>query len=278
MEKAEILSTDAALQHAAGPVPAKLLCLSCLLLLCLASARGDLSLAALDDLSIADQYRQLNLILMVSEGIEPAFLAQLLPQATAEANAVPESVPRLELDDFQTPLNRIVDQRAMITKAAHLFRFALNNRADIMLALTDMAAANPEQVAQVDLIQLAEDAIIVRSALAGSIEYLAKQGDPAMADNLDIYQNRTLYLRNVMEYWKFGQELDAITEDAMADTGGKMAAYQRMLEAEPNLMGFTEHLQAVEEIYKKTNGLKVNPRDLESKELIDQESQVLQKH
>jgi len=47
-----------------------------------------------------------------------------------------------------------------------------------------------------------------------------------------------------------------------------------MLEDEPNLMGFKQHLQAVEEIYRNTQPLKVKPKDLESKELIDEESQV----
>jgi hypothetical protein len=106
------------------------------------------------------------------------------------------------------------------------------------------------------------------------MEYLAKDGDHALAGSLETYQNRTLYLRNVMEYWKFGQELGAITDNAMKDTGGRMDAYQRMLEDEPNLLGFKQHLQAVEEIYRKPLGRKVKPPDLETKELIEAESQV----
>ncbi len=253
---------------------AKTLLLGSIWLVSLAPALSDMSLAALDDLSAADKYRQLNLILMVSEGIDAAFVAQLLPQPTGEVGAQPEPLPQLKVEDFQTPLNRIVDQRAMITQAARLFRFTLDNKTNITSALEEIAAAEPGQIAQVDLIQLAEDAIIIRSALSGSIEYLAKEGDPAWAGYLQTYQNRTLYLRNVMEYWKFDQELAAITDDAMEDTGGRMQAYQRMLEAEPNLLGFKQHLQAIEEIYKNTHPRKIKPRELESKELIDEESQV----
>lgn len=266
MEKTGILRTHHIL--------VKTLLLGSIWLVALAPALSSMSLAALDDLSAADKYRQLNLLLMVSEGIDAAFVAQLLPPPTAQASAQPEPLPQLKVEDFQTPLNRIADQRAMITQAARLFRFTLANQANIMHAMEEIAAAEPEQIAQVDLIQLAEDAIIIRSALSGSIEYLAKQGDPAWAGYLQTYQNRTLYLRNVMEYWKFDQELVAITHDAMADTGGRMEAYQRMLEAEPNLLGFKQHLQAIEEIYKNTRPRKIKPRELESKELIDEESQV----
>jgi len=250
------------------------LLLGSLWLVSLTPVWSGMSLAALDDLSAADKYRQLNLILMVSEGIDAAFVEQLLPQPTAGADVQPEPLPQLKVEDFQTPLNRIVDQRAMITQAARLFRFTLDNKANIMHAMEEIAAAEPGQIAQVDLIQLAEDAIIIRSALSGSIEYLAKEGNPAWAGYLQTYQNRTLYLRNVMEYWKFDQELASITNDAMEDTGGRMEAYQRMLEDELNLLGFKQHLQAIEEIYKNTHPRKVKPRELESKELIDEESQV----
>jgi hypothetical protein len=266
MEKTGILRTNQILVIT--------LLLGSLWLVSLAPAWSGMNLAALDDLSAADKYRQLNLILMVSEGVDAAFVAQLLPQPTAEAGDQLEPLPQLKVEDFQTPLNRIVDQRAMITQAARLFRFTLDNKANIMHAMEELAAAEPGQIAQVDLIQLAEDAIIIRSALSGSIEYLATEGNPAWAGYLQTYQNRTLYLRNVMEYWKFDQELASITNDAMEDTGGRMEAYQRMLEAEPNLLGFKQHLQAIEAIYKNTQPRKIKPRELESKELIDEESQV----
>jgi len=262
------------LQAILGRLLVNTLLASGLWLVALAPALGEVNLAALGDLSDADKYRQLNLIQMVSEGVDEAFLEQLLPQSTTEEHTPPEPMPRLNIDDFQTPLNRIVDQRAMISHAAHLFRFALDNEAGITKAAAEIADSDPAQVAQVDLVQLAEDAIIVRTALAGSIEYLAIDGHPSLANKLEVYRNATIYLRNVMEYWKFDRDLNAITENAMKNTGGKMAAYQRMLEDEPNLQGFKQHLQAVEEIYKKTSGRKVKPPDLETKKLIEEESKV----
>ena len=274
METAEILTTVQRIKAMAGRMAASSLVTCSLWLAAVVPALGQLNLAAMADLPDADKYRQLNLMLMVSEGVDEAFLAQLPHPQTAESESANGTMPRLEMEDFQTPLNRIVDQSEMITKATGLFRFVLDNQPDIQRAIREIAASDPEQVAQVDLIQLAEDAIIIRSALSGSIEYLAPEDDPAMAANLATYRERTVYLRNVMEYWKFDQELVAITENAIKDTGGRLAAYQRMLEDEPNLMGFKQHLQAVEEIYRNTRSLRVNPKDLESNDLIKQESQV----
>jgi hypothetical protein len=273
MAKAGFLSKLVLLQRCAGSVAATLLSLVCLWLAAPAQLLGDAGLATLDALPVADQYRQLNLALMVAEGANQAFVAQLLPAQDDAAAGQAQNLPILEVEDFQTPLNRIVDQQALIAEAVRTFAFVLARRDDMVKKLAQLAADEPAQVAAVDLIELAEDAIIVRSALSGSIEYMARD-DPALAPNLESYQNGTLYLRNVMEYWKFDRELAAITDDAMQDTGGRMEAYQRMLEEEPNMLGFKQHLQAIEEIYRNTRGRTVKPKELENKKLIDEESQV----
>jgi hypothetical protein len=233
--------------------------------------------SALDQLPPVERYRQLNLILMVSEGIDPAFLPRLLSQKNDPgiANSTVNTFPLIDVEAFQTPLNRIVEQDALISRAALVFRFAQNNHADILESLESLAASDPEAAAQVDLIQLAEDAIIVRLAITGSLEYLESQGsDAAIGGYLDTYRNRTLYLRNVMEFWEFEQELAAITEDAIIDTGGRMDAYERMLEDEPDLDAFKQHLQAVEHIYWQTRNRKGKPPVVPSDELIEEESQV----
>jgi len=272
MEKAAILKSGPGQQYRGGSLLMQTLSALCLWLSALAPAWGEINLAELGNLPAAERYRQLNLVVMVSAGIDEAFVDHLLPRSGAKGKEEP--VPFLDIEDFQTPLNRIVDQRAMLTDAARVFRFALDHQSDIERELERISESDPEQVAEVNLIQLAEDAIIIRSALTGSIEYLARDGDSEIAAAIEPYQARTIYLRNVMEYWKFDKELVAITENALKDTGGRMAAYQRMLEEEPNLVGFKQHLQAVEAIYKNTQPLKVKKKDLESKELIEAESKV----
>ena len=242
----------------------------------------------LDGLPEADRYRQFNLVLMVSEGVDPAFLGVLesAPFGEPPERAGAHPFPQVDIDAFQTPLNRIVDQQALIDQAAEVFRFAQENRGAITQAMEDLAESHPGQVAEVDLIRLAEDAVIIRTSLTGSFEYLLSQGLWASADPaadagsaaipgyLETYRNRTLFLRNVMEYWEFERELAAITDEAMDDTGGRMEAYQRMLEDEPSLDSFRQHLQAVEYIYWQARGRKGKPPELPGDELIEAESRV----
>jgi hypothetical protein len=233
-----------------------------------------LALDGMSGLSPAEQYRQLNLVLMVSEGMQPAYLDQIQPLADDSSADDNRHLTQIQVEDFQTPLNRIVDQDTMISNAARVFRFAQDNREDIQLTIQEIAETHPEAVAEVNLVQLAEDAIIVRTAISSSLEYGRPGKPPESAAYLQAYQDRTIYLRNVMEYWSFTQELAELTEDAMDATGGRMEAYQRMLEDEPALDSFRQHLQAVEYIYWQTTGKKVKPPKLPGDELIDAESQV----
>lgn len=282
MDQAEILSLRLISSRVRQNTVSRLM--AWLLLLASMPAWSALEPTALDQLPAAERYRQLNLILMVSEGIEPAFLQRLLDHPSGDQGTRPtaETFPAIEVDNFQTPLNRIVEQDAMISSVARVFQYALDNHAGITQTLEELATSDPAAVAQVDLIQLAEDAIIVRTAITGSLEYQsshgmsgsAENGDPAMPGYLDSYRNRTVYLRNVMEFWQFEVELAAITDSAMVDTGGRMDAYQRMLEDQTDLDSFKQHLQAVENIYWQTRHRKGKPPSIPSDELIEAESKV----
>jgi len=235
------------------------------------------ALSSLDALPPAEQYRQLNLTVMVSAGMATELLEYL--QAGSPDNekttAAPEALPLLNIDDFQTPLNRIVNPGAMLADAARLIRVAKAQDAAIMRRMSEIAATHPDEIAAVDLIQLAEDAIIIRTSLAGSMGYASADAGLAIKGHLQTYEDETLHLRNVMEFWKFDQELAAITEDAMQDTGGRMDAYQRMLEEGPALDGFQQHLNAIELIYRQTRKKsKIKPPDTVNDALIEEQSKV----
>lgn len=232
-----------------------------------------------EDQSAAEQYRQLNLIVMISEGVEAPFLKQL-QSATGQDVVVAKrnQQPQINPDDFQSPLNRIVDQRELIGEASWIFKYALDNNETISNELDSLAKNNPNSIASVDLVPLAEDAILIRTALSGSIENLAQQEYEAMLPSLMAYQNRTVYLRNVMEYWKFDAELTAITNEAMDQTGGRMDAYQRLLEDQPNLRSFRRHLQSVENIYRKSKDQKRDTPEQVGDALIEEEANNPAKH
>lgn len=253
-----------------------------LLQLLACNAWSEMSSGGLAELTAAEQYRQYNLVLMVAEGMDPAFLQELQSAGQApgqlssqsQAQAEPNRFPQINVDDFQTPLNRIVDQDSLIANAIAVIAFAQDNRQSILAAADGIAKAQPEVVAGVNLVELAEDAIIVRTALSSALEYQGGSSSSANTAYLQAYQARTIYLRNVMEYWSFSEELDAITDDAMDATGGRMEAYQRLLKEEPAMDSFKQHLQAMETVYWLTRNKKGKPPKLPGDELIESEAKV----
>jgi hypothetical protein len=82
----------------------------------------------------------------------------------------------------------------------------------------------------VDVNQMAADAIIIRNSIADTIEYSDAVDDSRAAARLEAFRQQTVYLRNMMEYNEFQEELSAITNQAIIDLGGRLDAYQRMFE------------------------------------------------
>jgi hypothetical protein len=233
--------------------------------------------AAADAQADLERYRELTLVLMVAEGAAADWVRALNPEAPATGGDPPATAglaPPFPVQELQTPLNRIVDQRQAVADAARIFRFALDRQPDIRAELTRIAADYPDRVASLDPARLAEDALIIRTALAGSIEFLARDAYPQWLNGLAGYQQKTIYLRNMMEYWAFDRELVAITDQALLDTGSRMEAYQRLLEVDPRLDAFTQHLRAVEFIYRQKSDKQAKPPDDPSEELIEAASQV----
>jgi hypothetical protein len=194
----------------------------------------------LEPLTPGEQYRQLSLLSLVAGGVDPALLELLEPLVQAEAarRAAGEPVMALGLDDYVKPLARIVDQDILLAGAAQLFRFARANGAEIQARMTQIARDNPILISMVDVNEIAADAIIIRNAIADGIEYSNLSADPAASAQVRALREQTVYLRNMMEFNEFQQELAILTEEAIIDLGGRLDAYQRMFddEVDPELI------------------------------------------
>jgi hypothetical protein len=193
---------------------------------------------SIEELPPGDQYRQLSLLMLVSGGVDPALLRMLQPITDSEPGVTVPAGSGLELDDFVTPLLRIVDQETLLASAAQMFRFARENSAEIQQRMTSIVQANPILISMVDINEIAADAIIIRNSIADSIEYSDVIDDPENAANLEAFRSQTVYLRNMMEYNIFQQELAVITNQAILDLGGRLDAYQRMFDddVDPDLV------------------------------------------
>jgi hypothetical protein len=195
---------------------------------------------SLEPLTPGEQYRQLSLLSLVAGGVDPTLLELLQPvvQVQAERRAAGDVGMELALDDYVKPLARIIDQDILLAGAAQLFRFARENGPEIQARMTQIARANPILISMVDVNEIAADAIIIRNAIADAIEYSAVIDDPSAPAQVEALREQTVYLRNMMEFNQFQQELAILTEEAIIDLGGRLDAYQRMFndEVDPELI------------------------------------------
>lgn len=216
------------------------------------SVSGNFDYETVAELPPGERYRQLSLLLLVSGGIEPELLQLLQPLVDqTEASAEPADYA-LKMDDYGTPLARIVDQETMLAGAAQMFNYANEHGARIQAELTEIATANPILVSMIDVNEIAEDAIIIRNAIADSIEYADLGEEPESAERLRNFRQQTVYLRNMMEYNIFQEELAQITNDAIIDLGGRLDAYERMFQDEVDQELIQRRIQSAEMMNAQT--------------------------
>jgi len=124
------------------------------------------------ELPPGEKFRQLSLLLLVSGGVKPGLLEliQVADENSNDETGTGSADFSLQLDDFQTPLARIVDQENMLASAAQMFVYSRDNSQEIQRELVEITQANPVLISIVDVNEIAEDAIIIRNAIADAIE------------------------------------------------------------------------------------------------------------
>ena len=162
-----------------------------LLLVLPALVHAAISFEALEELTPGEQYRRLSLLMLITGGTDPAMLEMLQPVIDMqEAGAAPAM--DLELDDYVTPLIRIVDQEILLGGAAQVFRFAHENSTEVQERLTRIATENPILISMVDVNELAADAIIIRNSIADTIEYTDSINAEEAAARLAAFRGQTV--------------------------------------------------------------------------------------
>ena len=207
--------------------------LAIFILSCVASAaQAKFDYEAIDQLPPGERYRQLSLLLLIAGGTNADLLEVLKPLSEGGEGKAGAGDVTLRLEDYGTPLARIVDQDTMLASATELFRFAQENGSEIQTQLTALASDNPILISMIDVNEIAGDAIIIRNAIADSIEYSVVKDDSEANAHLQAFRAQTVYLRNMMEYNIFPEELAELTDEAIIDMGGRLDAYQRLFDDE----------------------------------------------
>ena len=219
---------------------------SLLMLLCLlviGPAAADV-LSVNDRLSPEEQYRRLSLALLIGEGVEDELYLRLQERHRSDLSERP-----VDPDELKSPLLRIVDQDSMLAGTAHLFRIAREHGGEVGRRLLDLAARHPEQVGGTGSMALREDAILVRMAIADSIDYSGLATEFGLEGDLAVYRARTLELRDLLEFEEFDRELGRMTAEAIASVGSHLDAYQRMFDDEVGDDAFEHHIRSAERPY-----------------------------
>lgn len=218
----------------------------CLLTVLSGSLHAAINFDAIDKLPPGEQYRQLSLVLMIYGGVEPQLIDAMTSPSKDASNG-----PGFDPDAYKTPLTRIVDQESMLNGAAVLLKFAQESKGQIEQKLTQISIDNPVLISMVQLDTITEDAIIIRNAIADSINYSGLADTALLKQQLENYRIRTIKLRNMMEFEVYNKELDYLTAEAILSVGGKLDAYQRMFEEEVTTTGFDRQIESAEFIYNR---------------------------
>ena len=213
------------------------------------------ALGAISQLPPGEQYRQLSLLLLLANGAD----GELLDYLAAESAASPDSLEAQAqaLQEYPTPLARIADPDSMLTGAGQMMRFAQQNRPAIEQELARIRQNWPVLVSMIDMNAIREDAIIIRSAVADSLQYqdvaAPADGPGTLSENsLLAYRSETLHQRNNMEYLLFQRELDGITDAAIDELSYKLDAFQRMADDEMDPELLKERIEAAEDMNEET--------------------------
>jgi hypothetical protein len=119
-----------------------------------------------------------------------------------------------------------------LTNAGRLIRYAEDCGAFISSQVRSIEYAEPS-VTDADMEEvLAEDAIFLRALVLQSLESLSASDHPIYGPALQRYEGATIYIRNEAEFIGFEAELEALTNETIADIDEKLALHLDMVEGD----------------------------------------------
>jgi hypothetical protein len=195
----------------------------------------------------AERYWQLGFLLGITEGLDGELLERLeqrYPAPKSEAAALPD------LEALQGAGYRIARPEAILEAVVPLARFRQAAEADILAEREALANAHPEIIGALDPELLAEDVLLVRSAILDSLEGLAATAD--WPDEVTAnYRVGTVRARNELEYVVFARDMDALAARSIDDSAGRLDAFHRLMDDSADTAFLRERVLAAEEMNRQ---------------------------
>lgn len=212
-------------------------------------ASGDATMTAAEQAQTpAERYWQLRFALGLTDDID----ADLLNALEMHFGPPDGSVPVLpDVANYQGAGYRIASSNSILEALADLAAFRAVAGDALIAELEQIENDYPEQIATLSEELLAEEILIVRSAILDSLESLALE-DPAFSTlDLSIYREGTLRARNQLEYVVFAQDMDMLADRSIEDTTGRLDAFHRMLDDNQDAAFVRERILATEEMNRQ---------------------------
>lgn len=202
------------------------------------------SLAALP---LAERYGQQHLLLGVTDGLSPDLRAALqarygLDGATGDTLA--------DLARYRDAGFRIAGPEALLEAVAVMGTYRGVAEDDLRADLAAIETEHPEQVTAIDAEVLAEEILLLRSAVLDSLETLAARGAwPAAM--LDSYRAGTVRARNELEHIVFTRDMEALADRSISESTGRLEAFHRTMNDDEATAFLREQILAAEEMNRQ---------------------------
>jgi hypothetical protein len=190
-----------------------------------------------------ERYRQLTFLLFITDQVDPALL-ELLSRHRGVATEAPASVT--DIETYQGAGFRIASSQTILDGIVDLVRFRQLTEPLILKELTDIELEYPALTRMVNQAELAEEAILVRSAVADSVEALFSEEEYGTRALLNDYREQTLRVRNDLEFMHFAHEMDLLTAQSIEETSGRLEAFHRMVDDGYDIEFLRERIEATE--------------------------------
>lgn len=194
-----------------------------------------------------ERYGQTRLLLGVTEGISPELLAALERRYGLPDGEVP-AVP--ELAAYQGAGYRIASAESILDAMTDLAAYRQKAEDELRADLAAIEADHPELVNALDEELLAEEILIVRSAVLDGLEAVAMTAEWPDAW-IDPYRTGTLRARNALEYVVFARDMDALADHAIGETTGRLDAFHRLMDDNADMEFMRERIFAAEEMNRQ---------------------------
>lgn len=204
--------------------------------------------ALLEGLPPGERYLQLRLMAGVTDGVDGPLAGALATRYGPPDGTTP---PLPDLDRYRGAGYRIASAESLLEALSDLTAFREAAGASLDSELRRLESAHPELTEQVDEEILAEEILLVRSAVLDALETLRTAGELPDGLSLDSYRTGTLRARNELEYVDFARDMDRLAARSITETEGRLDAFHRTMDDSNDTAFLRERILAAEEMNRQ---------------------------